>query len=52
MLEMKWKKALVFELEGKDSGLIIGRRGETLSSIEYLVRLIASKDVDENKCND
>ena len=28
--------SIVFELEGKDSGLLIGRRGETLSSIEYL----------------
>ena len=39
--------SIVFELEGKDSGLIIGRRGETLSSIEYLVRLIASKNLDK-----
>tara|TARA_B110001454_G_scaffold158192_1_gene147498 strand:- start:415 stop:1221 length:807 start_codon:yes stop_codon:yes gene_type:complete len=39
--------SIVFELEGKDSGLLIGRRGETLSSIEYLVRLIASKNLDK-----
>ena len=39
--------SIVFELEGKDSGLLIGRRGETLSSIEYLVRLIASKSLDK-----
>jgi spoIIIJ-associated protein len=39
--------SIVFELEGKDSGLLIGRRGETLSSIEYLVRLIASKKLDK-----
>ena len=39
--------SIVFELEGKDSGLIIGRRGETLSSIEYLIRLIASKNLDK-----
>jgi len=30
--------SIVFELEGNDSGLLIGRRGETLSSLEYLVR--------------
>ncbi len=39
--------SIVFELEGKDSGLIIGRRGETLSSLEYLVRLMASKTLDK-----
>ena len=39
--------SIVFELEGKDSGLLIGRRGETLSSLEYLVRLIASKNLDK-----
>ena len=37
--------SIVFELEGDDAGLIIGRRGETLASIEYLVRLIASKSL-------
>jgi spoIIIJ-associated protein len=39
--------SIVFELEGKDSGLLIGRRGETLSSLEYLVRLMASKTLDK-----
>ena len=37
--------SIVFELEGDDAGLVIGRRGETLASIEYLVRLIASKSL-------
>ena len=39
--------SIVFELEGQDSGLLIGRRGETLSSLEYLVRLMASKTLDK-----
>ncbi|MBL06358.1 MAG: hypothetical protein CL773_00620 [Chloroflexi bacterium] len=39
--------SIVFELEGQDSGLLIGRRGETLSSLEYLVRLMASKALDK-----
>ena len=42
--------SIVFELEGNDSGLLIGRRGETLSSLEYLVRLMASKALD-NRAN-
>jgi spoIIIJ-associated protein len=37
--------SIVFELEGDDAGLVIGRRGETLASIEYLVRLIASRSL-------
>ncbi len=39
--------SIVFELEGQDSGLLIGRRGETLSSLEFLVRLMASKTLDK-----
>jgi spoIIIJ-associated protein len=39
--------SIVFELEGEDSGLLIGRRGETLSSLEYLVRLMASKQLEK-----
>ena len=37
--------SIVFELEGKDSGLLIGRRGETLSSLEYLVRLMVIQSI-------
>lgn len=33
----------VFEIEGEDSGLLIGRRGETLRSLQFLVKFIVSK---------
>ena len=33
----------VLEIEGEDSGLLIGRRGETLQSLEYLVNFLLSK---------
>lgn len=33
----------VFTLEGKNLGIVIGRRGETLDSIQYLVGLVANK---------
>ncbi len=33
----------VFELEGDDSGLLIGRRGETLRSLQFLVKVIVGR---------
>ena len=33
----------VLEIEGEDSGLLIGRRGETLQSLEYLVNFLLSR---------
>ncbi len=33
-----------FEISGPDSGTIIGKRGQTLDSIQYLTSLVANKD--------
>ena len=33
----------VFEIEGEDSGLLIGRRGDTLKSLQFLVKFLVSK---------
>ncbi|MBN1286148.1 MAG: Jag N-terminal domain-containing protein [Anaerolineae bacterium] len=35
----------VLEIRGRDLGILIGRRGETLSAIQYITRLIASRDL-------
>lgn len=35
---------LYFDISGKDSGTIIGKRGQTLDSIQYLASLVANKD--------
>lgn len=34
-----------FDIDGEDSGLLIGRRGQTLSSLQYVVRLIVAEKV-------
>jgi spoIIIJ-associated protein len=34
---------MTLDLEGEDLGILIGRRGQTLSSLQYLVRLIVSE---------
>ncbi len=37
----------IFELEGQDSGLLIGRKGETLRSLQLIVRLIVMNKTDQ-----
>ena len=37
--------SIVFEIEGADSGLLIGRRGEPLAAVQFLVRMIANRQL-------
>ncbi len=37
--------SLVFEIEGEDSGLLIGRRGETLHALQFLVRMVVRREL-------
>ncbi len=37
--------SLVFEIEGADAGLLIGRRGETLAAVQFMVRMIANRQL-------
>ena len=39
-------ESLVFEIDGEDSGLLIGRRGETLRSLQFLVRMISKRQLE------
>ena len=39
---------LVLDIRGDDLGVLIGRRGETLSSLQYITRLIVSQKVSGN----
>ncbi len=37
--------SIVFEIEGADSGLLIGRRGETLAAVQFVVRMITNRQL-------
>lgn len=41
--------SIVLKITGKDSGIIIGRRGETLDALQYLTSLSINKDKDGYK---
>jgi spoIIIJ-associated protein len=40
---------LYFEISGADTGTIIGKRGQTLDSIQYLTSLVANKEKENEK---
>ena len=40
-------KNMNIELVGNDMGILIGKRGQTLDSLQYLVSLVANKESDE-----
>ena len=40
-------KVLFIDLEGKDMGVLIGRRGQTLDSLQYLVSLVINRQHEE-----
>lgn len=43
------ESGIEFNLSGEDVGFVIGRRGETLDAIQYLVRLVVGKENEEFK---
>ena len=42
--EYSRERSFILNIEGEDLGILIGRRGETLESIQYLVRLYANRN--------
>jgi len=37
--------SMVFEIEGQDAGLLIGRRGETLQALQFLIRMVTNRQL-------
>lgn len=42
-------ESIQLKITGKDSGIIIGRRGETLDALQYLTSLVVNKQRDDYK---
>jgi spoIIIJ-associated protein len=42
-------ECMYFEIEGNDANAVIGKRGQTLDSIQYLTNLVTNKDRQEYK---
>lgn len=40
--------SMIFEIEGDDAGLLIGRRGETLQALQLIIRLIVSRQLERD----
>ena len=38
------KETLYIDIQGKDSGTVIGKRGQTLDAIQYLTSLVVNKE--------
>ena len=36
---------MTFEIEGQDAGLLIGRRGETLQALQFLIRMVTNRQL-------
>ena len=45
--EKKKKKIMNIDLSGEDMGVLIGKRGQTLDSVQYLASLVVNKNTEE-----
>ena len=41
------EKTMDIDLTGEEMGVLIGKRGQTLDSLQYLVSLVVNKEVDD-----
>ncbi len=46
---MVHEKEVIYELSGEKIALVIGKRGQTLNALQYLVHLVVNKKTDQHK---
>jgi spoIIIJ-associated protein len=46
--DVRGTRAILVDLTGKDLSVLIGKRSETLNALQYIARLIVSKELGEN----
>jgi spoIIIJ-associated protein len=46
--DVRGTRAILIDLTGKDLSVLIGKRSETLNALQYIARLIVSKELGEN----
>ena len=39
------ERSMTFEIEGQDAGLLIGRHGETLQALQFLIRMVTNRQL-------
>jgi spoIIIJ-associated protein len=46
--EIRGTRAILVDITGQDLSVLIGKRSETLNALQYIARLIVSKELGEN----
>ncbi len=46
--DVRGTRAILVDISGKDLSILIGKRSETLNALQYIARLIVSKELGEN----
>ena len=46
--DIRGTRAILVDISGKDLSVLIGKRSETLNALQYIARLIVSKELGEN----
>ena len=46
--DVRGTRAILVDITGKDLSILIGKRSETLNALQYISRLIVSKELGEN----